>query len=449
VSWYDDGGGCFDTANRCFWLKQIEVECPTAGDPPQPWSCYRYELLECQIENCTDADKDGYPVQSPTCQTGPFDCDDTDEFINPGIAQENCNTPGDDNCNNKINCEDEECRIALGEQCDEQCDQDNDGYYKASCDGDDCHDNWFLANPGIRYETTGTANPDFYCEDDWDNDCDGLLNCDDPDCDGVCIPPPPPTPTPTPGPFECDPTGYEQEWCENVECNEWDPWLCDCVTGPPGECGSPQAGPCCSPIVIDISGDGFDLTNAANGVLFDLNGDGVISSRLAWTSYNSDDAWLALDRNENGLIEKGAELFGNFTDQPPSTHRNGFEALALFDEPQNGGNGNGRLDAQDSVFVQLRLWQDVNHNGVSEMDELHSLPSRGVAAIDLDYRQSRRRDQHGNRFRYRARVRDVQGAYVGRWAWDVFLRSESLDYSRSVFLPERRLFSPVKQKCGT
>jgi hypothetical protein len=407
-----------------------------------------------------DGDDDDFPrppQQGEVCVRARYDCDDTDPLINPD-SPEVCGDSGldDEDCDDFANCEDEECWAGQTPQCDEQCDNDGDGHYKETCGGDDCDDQCENCFPGFGQPplgTTGEAWGSNSCDDGDDNDCDGndKIDCFDPDCAEMehCMPTPTPTPTPTPEPYECDPTGYEQEWCEYVLCNEWDPWLCDCVPGPPGECGSPQAGPCCSPIVIDTVGNGFDLTNAGNGVLFDLNGDGSINSRLAWTSIDSDDAWLALDRNGNGLIEKGAELFGNFTDQPASTHRNGFEALAVFDEPQNGGDGNGRIDAQDAVFSQLRLWRDFNHNGISEINELHPLLSLGVAAIDLDYRRSRRRDQHGNRFRYRAKVRDVQGTQVGRWAWDVFLRSESLEARRNIFIQPQVTFSVVKTSCDT
>jgi hypothetical protein len=194
-------------------------------------------------------------------------------------------------------------------------------------------------------------------------------------------------------------------WHHGTECQWWFTG-CDCLTD--------------SPILIDVTGNGFNLTDAAGGVMFDMNGDRT-SSQIGWTTAGSDDAWLALDRNNNGSIDNGTELFGNFTPQTTSPKPNGFTALAEFDKANNGGNGDGVISSDDSVFTDLRLWQDTNHDGISEPGELRALPELGLKTIDLDYKESKKTDSNGNLFRYRGKVKDLNGAQLGRWAWDVVL----------------------------
>ncbi len=180
---------------------------------------------------------------------------------------------------------------------------------------------------------------------------------------------------------------------------------------------------CCiwSPIIVDVAGNGFNFTNAVNGVIFEAGGVGI-KNRVAWPAANSDDAWLALDRNGNGMIDTGLELFGNFTAQTviAGRERNGFLALAEFDKAINGGNTDGKIDNVDAIFPLLRLWQDINHNGISEASELTPLSPSGITGFDLKYKESKKTDSYGNEFKYRGKILSTQNSNVDKWAYDVF-----------------------------
>jgi hypothetical protein len=198
-----------------------------------------------------------------------------------------------------------------------------------------------------------------------------------------------------------------------------------------GECGDPES-PCdaassnggdsASPIILDVARDGYHLTSLEDGVFFDLDADGF-AELVSWTRAQSDDAFLALDRNGNGLIDNGGELFGNHTPSYPGaniTASNGFEALRFLEGPAYGQAARDEvLNEADAAFARLLLWTDRNHDGLSQPDELQSLRSAGVRAIGTDYKLSRRQDRYGNEFRQRARAAWTDGE---TFVFDVWLR---------------------------
>ena len=159
---------------------------------------------------------------------------------------------------------------------------------------------------------------------------------------------------------------------------------------PPVNCATDPGHPDCpSPLLIDTRGNGFHLTNARNGVLFDIDGDGQLE-QIGWTREGSDDAWLALDRNGNGTIDNGTELFGNYTQTRvgAATASNGFDALRFLHATSFGAASfDNEINASDAAFAQLLLWRDDNHDGISQREELTRVAGSPLTSIDLLYRE--------------------------------------------------------------
>jgi hypothetical protein len=219
------------------------------------------------------------------------------------------------------------------------------------------------------------------------HDCIGCLTGDQTMSGGpwsgptVCAPGSAPKPT-CPGDPSCPPSGT----------------TCTAET-PPEECQL-------SPIVINMGGGGYQLSDAHDPVDFDLTADGW-PERITWTARNTPMAFLALDRNGSGTIDDGAELFGNHTPTSSGGAANGFDALADYD-----ANGDRHIDAKDPIWDALLLWTDVNHNGLSEAVELQAVATSGIADLALDYHTSGRRDTAGNMYKYQARLHHGRRADV-------------------------------------
>ena len=154
---------------------------------------------------------------------------------------------------------------------------------------------------------------------------------------------------------------------------------------PPSE-PPPTSPPIKDPLSLDLDGDGEVKTLPRSaGVHFDLDNSGF-AEQTSWLAPS--DGFLVLDRNNNGHIDGGAELFGSETTlNNGKVAKNGFEALAEWD-----GNADGKINAEDAIYHRLRIWQDKNSNGIVNSGELNTLQAHGIAEIRLDYKESFYRD---------------------------------------------------------
>mgnify|MGYP003571116923 FL=1 len=138
-----------------------------------------------------------------------------------------------------------------------------------------------------------------------------------------------------------------------------------------------------SPLVLDLDGDGLELSPLdGSGIHFDHDVN-QYAELTGWVS--PDDGFLVYDRNANGTIDDGTEVFGDNTpiNGGTETAADGFAALAEFDT-----NANGVIDASDTQYSDLRVWRDLNQDGLSTTDELKTLSDHNIVSIDLNAQSS-------------------------------------------------------------
>lgn len=186
-----------------------------------------------------------------------------------------------------------------------------------------------------------------------------------------------------------------------------------------------------TPIIVDVGNDGYRLTDARRGVQFDINADGS-PDQVAWTHPNGDDAFLVFDRNGNGRVDDGTELFGDaspiYASGSEPRAANGFDALlALERDDFGGGVPDGIIDHNDAAFEHLYLWHDENHDGKSQPRELTRVNRTNIVGFGTEAKEKKRVDKHGNEFRLKGviYIKHRNGKIKTQDVWDIWLRRDS------------------------
>ena len=161
------------------------------------------------------------------------------------------------------------------------------------------------------------------------------------------------------------------------------------------------------PIIIDLNKNGITSTKLNNTIYFDHDNNNF-KEASSWI--DKGDAFLALDKNSNGLIDNGNELFGNHTisntrfKYTNNKATNGYEALKAYDL-----NGDNVIDSKDEIYDKLLLWKDSNQNAITDKGELIKLKDSGIVSIDLNYKNTSI-DEKGNTIKQSSTVTFEDGS---------------------------------------
>ena len=196
------------------------------------------------------------------------------------------------------------------------------------------------------------------------------------------------------------------------------------------------------PIILDLDGDGLETVGLASNVYFDHDGDGVLT-KTGWAGAN--DALLVWDRNGNGTIDTGAELFGDFTVLPNGTLApNGFAALAALD-----ANGDGVIDATDPAFAELKLWRDISQDGVSQGGELVSLADAGIVSLNLAHSLKNQRLANGNTLAREGTFTRADGSTSAMGEFKLAIDTFDTRFAEEIEVPEALRVLPNMQGGAT
>jgi hypothetical protein len=195
------------------------------------------------------------------------------------------------------------------------------------------------------------------------------------------------------------------------------------------------------PIILDLDGNGLQTVGLASNIYFDHNGDGILT-KTGWVGEG--DALLVWDRNSNGLIDNGAELFGDFTPMPDgSLAPNGFAALAALD-----ANGDGILDASDPAFAELKLWVDSDQNGVTGEGELMSLADAGIASLNLDNTLKNQKQSNGNTLAREGSFTRTDGTESAMGEFHLAIDTFDAQFAEQIEVPESLRGLPMMSGSG-
>ena len=195
------------------------------------------------------------------------------------------------------------------------------------------------------------------------------------------------------------------------------------------------------PIILDLDGDGLETVGLAGNVYFDHDGDGVLT-QTGWAGVN--DALLVWDRNGNGAIDTGAELFGDFTPMPNGTLApNGFAALAALDS-----NGDGVIDASDPAFHELKLWRDTSQDGKTDSGELSSLADAGIVSLNLANTLKNQNLANGNQLTREGSFTRTDGTTSAMGEFNLATDTFNTKFAEQIEVPEALKTLPNMQGAG-